>query len=203
MPSTFLLVVCVAVFALTAVDVASGGLVARADPHVADWAYLHLGPDRGWLSDVTRLGDAALLAVVALVAAAWLARSGRVRDGVLLLAAAGATALVTTVLKDAFGRARPPYVDPVEGPHSFSFPSGHASGAFAVYVLVAFLLAERRPPGARALALAASVLLATFVAVTRVLLPVHYTTDVIAGAAVGLSVAVVAVIARAPLRTRS
>ena len=117
-------------------------------------------------------------------------------DAVLLASAAGTTALVTTGLKEVFRRARPEYGDPVHGQHSFSFPSGHASGAFTVYVLLALLLSIGLSARARALLIGGALGLAALVAVTRVLLPVHYLSDVIAGAAIGLSVVAAALLAR-------
>jgi undecaprenyl-diphosphatase len=202
-PEVLLLVLSVAVFVLTAADVTWDGLVARADPHVARWAFLHLASAHAWLGDLTHLGDASLLAVVVALVALTLLAAGRRADAVLLVAAAALTAGVTSALKEAFARSRPPYVDPAFELHSFSFPSGHTSGAFAVYVLTAFLLADRLGPGARAAAVAGAVALATAVAVTRVLLPVHYTTDVIAGAAIGLGVVALALVARAMIREPS
>lgn len=201
-PNAFLpgvaLALCVALFAAVALDVEWSGLIARADPHVADWAFTRLHAWDGLLAAVTWLGDWRIVSVVALAAAGILARDGRRRDAVLLLAAGATAALATVVLKDAFGRARPPYVDPAAGPHSFSFPSGHTSGAFAVYVLAALFLTDRRPLSHRGAALTGALALASLVGLTRILLPVHYTTDVIAGAALGLGVVAAALVVRLP-----
>jgi undecaprenyl-diphosphatase len=201
-PAFVLLSGCLVLFALVASDVEVKGLLARLDPHIAEWAFVHVRPWDGVLQAVTHLGDAAFLAVVTVAAAAWLLRARRKADAVFLVAASATTALVTVVLKDAFSRARPPYVDPASGPHSFSFPSGHASGAFAVYVLAALLLSERLSPKARAAAVSVALSTAAVVATTRVLMPVHYTTDVVAGAAVGLAVVACALVARVPSARR-
>src|SRR5262249_29589948 len=101
-------------------------------------------------------------------------------------------------LKEAFHRHRPIYVDPVRGPKSFSFPSGHASGAFAVYLLLALLLAAGAGRKSRWWAAVAALTLATVVAASRVLLPVHFLSDVVAGAAVGLAVVAAAMLLRTP-----
>jgi membrane-associated phospholipid phosphatase len=187
-----------AAFTAVAVDVTHDGAVSRADPHIAHWSYRSV-PD--WLHVVcrwgTHLGDGSLLAVFVALAVAWLLIGKRRFDAVLLVAAAGTTTLVTTGLKDAFHRSRPPYVDAVHGPRSFSFPSGHSSGAFAVYLLLALLLAVGLSGRTRAGLIGCALALSTLVAATRVLLPVHYLSDVIAGSSVGLAVAAASLLTRA------
>ena len=193
----WLLVACVAVFAGVAFDVTHGGRLAGADEHIAHWCFRHVtGRLHAACSWATHLGDSPLLAVLVVIAIAWLLRRQRRFDAVLLTASAGATAALTAGLKVAFHRSRPVYVDPVHGPKSFSFPSGHASGAFAVYLLLAILLTVSLSGRVRSWAIGAAFALATLVAVTRVLLPVHFLSDVVAGTAIGLAVVAVAILAR-------
>lgn len=95
----------------------------------------------------------------------------------------------SSALKAVFDRARPPAADPsltalVPLPADASFPSGHAATAFAAAGVVALLHPRLRVP---ALGLAA------LVALSRVYLGVHFPSDVIAGAALGLAVAAVTV----------
>lgn len=98
----------------------------------------------------------------------------------LLLASSASSAL-----KDLFDRVRPPLADHAIGalvavPADPSFPSGHAASAFAAAGVVAAL-----HPRLRAAALG----LAALVAVSRVYLGVHYPSDVLAGAVLGLAIA--------------
>ena len=91
------------------------------------------------------------------------------------------TTIATSWLKELFDRPRPPDdADPVSSlidlPTSASFPSGHASTAFAAAVALSVLVPRWRVP---ALALAA------VVAFSRVYLGVHFWLDVIAGALLG------------------
>jgi undecaprenyl-diphosphatase len=95
------------------------------------------------------------------------------------------------VLKDVAGRARPPAADPAVTaltslPADGSLPSGHALSAFAAAGVVAMLHPRLRLP---VLALAA------LVGVSRLYLGVHYPLDVLAGAALGLGVAGVVLVA--------
>jgi len=102
---------------------------------------------------------------------------------VLIIADLAADGL-SLALRQAIGRARPPsvYHDPrplVDVPNSGSFPSGHASAAFACATVIAW--ASRR------LAIPAF-LLAAAVAWSRVYVGVHWPLDVLGGALLGLLV---------------
>jgi membrane-associated phospholipid phosphatase len=108
------------------------------------------------------------------------------RPPLVCLAAASATvaaSLVVSPLKEFFGRARPPEVDPSLGslvaiPENASFPSGHAATAFAAATAIAILSPRMRP---YALGLAAAV------ALSRIYLRVHFPMDVLAGALIGIA----------------
>lgn len=88
------------------------------------------------------------------------------------------------VFKSTFKRNRPPAAIPgyrsvIEPSDQFSFPSGHTSAAF----LVAFALSSAFP-------MTAWILYpwATSVGIARVVLGVHFPTDVLAGAAMGICI---------------
>ena len=87
------------------------------------------------------------------------------------------------ILKPMFARPRPCDVDTaitilVKRPHGHSFPSGHTASAFAA----AFALwLQNRKLGVPALVLAA------FIAFTRLYLYVHFPTDVLGGAVLGIA----------------
>ena len=88
------------------------------------------------------------------------------------------TAGLTWALKELVDRPRPSGTDPqIPVPDSPSFPSGHASSAFAA----AATLAVFAPRWLGALFLA----IAALVGVSRIELGVHYVSDVAAGAALG------------------
>jgi undecaprenyl-diphosphatase len=73
---------------------------------------------------------------------------------------------------------------------SYSFPSGHTFSSAAVYLTVAFLAARRlRRRWLRILTVVGSVLLVLGIGVTRLYVGAHYLSDVVAGWAGGLGVA--------------
>lgn len=130
---------------------------------------------------VSRLGDAWVVLVVGLLAVtvAWRAGGRRQLAAFLLLVVLGAL-LVTAVIKDVTDRARPSgaLVDAL----SFAFPSGHAARAAAVYGLVAWLAwrwASR--PLTRGLVIAAAGVMIVATGVSRLVLGVHWPTDVLFG----------------------
>ena len=134
---------------------------------------------------LTHLGAPLLLEVAAALFALWLFRHGHRRSaGYLAVCVAGAYSL-STLGKHTVDRARPVFDEPLSVARGASFPSGHATGSAAFYlaiavVLLAFVRHERR----RWLLLMA-LLVPLVVAATRVLLGVHYLTDVTAGLLLG------------------
>lgn len=108
------------------------------------------------------------------------------------VAAAGAAAVaegVTVVLKHVTERARPPLADPaiqamISLPDSTSFPSGHAATAFAAATAVGILHPRFRVP---------LLALAGMVALSRVYLGVHFWSDVLVGALLGVAIGLLTV----------
>ena len=141
-----------------------------------------------WLEDPFRFAaNQAQFMFVAVLAALFFAR-GKWRSvhGRRGVAAAGFSALIALaighMIGDLWDRARPYDAHPgvahlfVAASHDPSFPSDHATAAFAL--AVAIFLYHRRA-GWLMLAMAATV------SVSRVLVGVHYPSDVLAGALLG------------------
>ena len=109
------------------------------------------------------------------------------RPGILLevIAAALASELLSYALREWIGRDRPPLTHArpkalVGVPHSGSFPSGHATTAFACAALLAWAAPRLAVP---------FFILAAAIGFSRIYVGVHYPLDVVGGAALGLAIA--------------
>jgi hypothetical protein len=132
---------------------------------------------RDFFAVVTHLGDPIFLGLL-VVAFYYLRRdeTGEFVFGVAL----GAVAL-TTGLKGAIARRRPPAELRAVAESGYALPSGHALGA----TVVLFLLAEVADVGERRLRYATAAAVVGVVAFSRVAVGVHFPADVVAGVAVG------------------
>jgi undecaprenyl-diphosphatase len=140
------------------------------------------------------------LRAAALVLVIWLLRR-QAKDLALWVATTMvAGGLLGVVLKLLIGRHRPDLLDPVARATGFAFPSGHAlNAALTAGVFLLVLLPVAR--GAkRWLLWAAAIVVTVLTGLSRIVLGVHWTSDVVAGTLLG--VAVVAVTAAAFPRLR-
>ncbi len=152
-----------------------------------------LGPVRGTTSGVS---DVALGLTVAGASALLASGSGssdtRVGDLAVFAQALSATGALTAWAKVAFHRPRPVRyaagaTAPLDSGDGLSFPSGHASVAFAAAAAYASIQ-HRHGAGSGRTATALLVSAAATTAVLRVAARRHFPTDVIAGAALGSAV---------------
>jgi undecaprenyl-diphosphatase len=89
--------------------------------------------------------------------------------------------LLNETIKHLFQRTRPSLDQALEVLPSYSFPSGHVTGATLFYgVLAVMLMAKTRNWGSRTLAGGVALSLVALVALSRLYLGVHYLSDVLA-----------------------
>jgi undecaprenyl-diphosphatase len=103
--------------------------------------------------------------------------------GFLVLAVVGQNLLSNTI-KWLVDRVRPD-IHPLAGFSGPSFPSGHTTAAAACFAAFALVLGRRRPIGVKAALAGAAVAIALAVGATRVMLGVHWFTDVVGGLFLG------------------
>ena len=130
------------------------------------------------------LGSAELLIALTFAAAAWLLVRRRIRSAAILVLATASGRILIELQKAQTARIRPAEQPPLVDTHNLAFPSGHAANATIVFLALAFLLTSTWPR--RALAVWGAVWLSILVGVSRLVLGVHWPSDVIAGWAFGL-----------------
>ena len=162
------------------------GELVRIDRSVAEWGFDHMSDVSGWcLRAVSHLGEPRVviaLAVVLAVEETIRTRSRWVVPFVALVVAGNG--LLTTAVKELADRVRPEF-DPIAATLGPSFPSGHSSWSMAFWCAAALLLSRGRPRAARIAIYGVAAGLIVLVAGSRVLLSVHWLSDVLAGLALG------------------
>jgi membrane protein DedA with SNARE-associated domain/membrane-associated phospholipid phosphatase len=159
---------------IVAVDQAVAQLVARFRPH-------ELIPVFTW---ITALGIAKVVAPLLLLAVGgvWFTRGRWAATS--LLVSVGGTALFNSLGKLAFHRPRP--VEAILLENSYSFPSGHAAIAVGFYGFLGYLLIRSAHHWkTRVNLLLLSIVMALLIGLSRIVLGVHYLSDVWAGYLVG------------------
>ena len=179
------LAILAAAFAALLLLVRQGGLVVLLDGLVqAGLAPLRTRPMLVAFDWLTQSGTGGTGAAVALAASGLLWSSGRASlVGPLWLAFVGAEATTWSV-KFLTARARPPFLEGLTAA-SPSFPSAHATVAVVVYGFVALSIAATAPERWRPEIFAAAAVLVVLIGFSRLLLSLHYLSDVVGGMVVG------------------
>lgn len=180
-----LLVVSIIALSMALIDMSAFGFASSLPPWLIDYFYeiTDFGQS-GWILVPT----GGFLVLLVLVASSALDRMARgvlaaviVRTGFVFIAV-GLPGLVDTIVKRWIGRVRPSALGPFAyepfswRPEFASFPSGHATTAFAALVAIGAVLPRARP---------LLWLYALLIAASRIAVVAHFPSDVIAGAAFG------------------
>jgi undecaprenyl-diphosphatase len=141
----------------------------------------------GVVKTVTWLGSSGVLWTVTGTAVVALVIRRRWRLAVYLLVAGAGVLTLDPVLKALVGRLRPVVAHPIAYGTGDSFPSGHALGSIVCYgaLFLVFLPATRGQW--RRLFTIAIVTLIVAIGASRLLLGVHYLSDVLGGWALGIT----------------
>ena len=153
----------------------------------------------------SQLGGVPVLAVIGVAAGAYLwVRGEKLFVAVAPVAALLITGAVTALGKYLVGRPRPPLGLRLLGETDASFPSGHSGDSAALLLTAALLIAALTMHGrwTRTWTVAVAGLLVAAIGTSRVILGVHYPTDVLAGWLFGTLVALAITTAVVLLRQR-
>jgi membrane-associated phospholipid phosphatase len=196
--AAFVVVLNLTLFILIAEDLLEGGGLTSHDNAVLRWFVEHR---TGWLISGAKLvgliASFVSLSIVAALFGLWLwRRCRRLEFAIAPLLSLVLAALASTVAKSLFDRARPPVAVRATTVTLASFPSGHSTNAAAFFLstsfVVALVFARRRRE--QLLAIVAGSLLVAVVGVSRLVLGVHWASDVVAGWALGAAFAITVVV---------
>jgi undecaprenyl-diphosphatase len=179
--------------------------LAAADRETAEWVAASMP---SWIQSLARvpswIGGWLGITALAIVLGVVLVRERAWLDLGFLLAALAGSQIVVSLLKEWFDRPRPNVGSAVALPSSASFPSGHATAGVASLGAAAVLIAERLPSHRMRVWLWTVVVIGGLaVGVSRVVLNVHYVTDVVAGWCLGLAWLAACLLVRESIRGRA
>lgn len=186
-----LAVVLVAVpFSTLTFQVLDGGALTRLDGRLADDLNERIHRHPAVLDAVEAVsfwGRALVLAAIVALVVAALWRAGRTRTAVFLVVTSIGGGLVSSAVKVAVDRPRPVVDHPVSSAFGKSFPSGHTLSSTVVYGAILLALWPVLRPAARSVAVVLTTVLVVAVGTSRLLLGVHFLSDVVGGFVLGLA----------------
>jgi undecaprenyl-diphosphatase len=176
------------VFAGLASHVRAGSTQAFDDAILRWFGAHHVAWLDAAMVEITLLGTATVVLMVAGVAALFLYLTNHRYSALLLVIATAGGVLLNAVLKFGFSRPRPQIFAWGTDAFTSSFPSGHAMSATIIYGTVAYLAARLQPRRwARWTTLIVAAIAILLICTSRVYLGVHYPSDILAGIVVGLA----------------
>ena len=132
--------------------------------------------------DISSLGSAPVLTVVVVLICGYLMLERKFAATAFILFASITGTILNQVLKEFVGRERPHVVPHLSEISNYSFPSGHSMLSAIIYLSLAVLLTKTvktRPT--KMYIMGAAFFLAFLIGITRMILGVHYPSDVLAG----------------------
>lgn len=135
---------------------------------------------------ITEMGDKVGIGILALITVLWLAIKKKDFAGIAAFVFAVALGNeVSKLLKDMVGRPRPE-VEHLVDVKSLSFPSGHAMVGIILYLFIAYLILKHvENKNIRMLGAVLAGILILLIGMSRIVLHVHYASDVVGGYALG------------------
>ncbi len=186
-------ILCLALFIRLTFSISANGSVQTFDESILKWVETLRTPFlNAMMVDITALGGLALTVVLGLLAVIIFVLT---RDPVaavhLVLTSAGGF-FISIWTKSLISRPRPSVIPQLIHVSGFSYPSGHSITSAAIYLTMAILACRHfKPIKTRVVLISLAGIMTALISFSRIYLGVHYPSDTISGALVGLAWALV------------
>jgi undecaprenyl-diphosphatase len=147
---------------------------------------------------LSALGDGIVRTPATVLVAVYLLWRRRWSWAVGLAVAMIGAAILTPALKTMFNIARPTPI--YAGADAFSFPSGHAMSTSALYLVLAWIASRSATPKTRFVPWSLAAIMILLTGASRIYLGAHWPSDVLAGFALGTTLAIVGVMIASGVR---
>ncbi len=145
---------------------------------------------------ISRIGEPIAVTVITAIATLFLVATSRMRDAAFVVVSVVAAALVNGAAKWVIARPRAIEPAPAYAADFFSFPSGHSMVSAAMFLAIFLVVRDLASPTQTIACGIAFSLVVLAVGTTRVLLGVHYPSDVLGGYLLGSALVVAFDVAR-------
>ena len=175
-------------FGLLLQQVTTDGFLTALDESAARWTNRRVQGEDGVIGAmhfISFLGKPIFLTIVVGLPALWLLRRGAHKLVIFLAVTCIGGGIVDTLVKIAVGRSRPEVDDPIVEAFGKSFPSGHSMSSIICYGALVIVFGPLLSDGMRRLATVAAALLVLAIGGSRLVLGVHFITDVLGGYILG------------------
>lgn len=140
------------------------------------------------MRQLTDLGSASVMLLLSALVAGYLLLNRQLLHAAQVLLATVGGAGLGWAIKHLVQRPRPTLVPMLGEVHSWSFPSGHATMSTVVYLTLGMLVARFSHTRLQKIyVMSAALGLVLIIGLSRIVMGVHFPTDVLAGWALGLS----------------
>ena len=177
-------------FGLLLHQVTTDGPLTALDDSAARWLHIRIqGEDGviGFLHAVSFTGKPIFLLFAVGIPGAWVLYHGGKKLAIFLAVTCIGGGIVDTIIKVAVGRPRPKVEQPIVEAFGNSFPSGHSMSAVVCYGALLLVFLPLMSNRVRNIAIGLYVLLVLAIGLSRLMLGVHFISDVLGGYVLGIA----------------
>jgi undecaprenyl-diphosphatase len=175
-------------FGLLLHQVTTDGPLTAFDDSAARWLHVRVQGEDGiiaLLEAISFTGKPIFLVFAVGIPGAWILYHGGRKLAIFLAVTCIGGGIVDTIVKVGVGRPRPEVEEPIIEAFGKSFPSGHSMASVVCYGALLLVFMPLMSNVVRNLAIAAYVILVLAIGFSRLMLGVHFISDVVGGYVLG------------------